>query len=89
MPDVRGLPAAFWLLLAATLIDRLGGFAHVYLALYLTGPAGVDVGTAGARISLLAVGGVLGSAVGGTLAAPLHRPPCWPTLRPDPAVQQG
>ncbi|MBI5609111.1 MAG: MFS transporter [Deltaproteobacteria bacterium] len=75
VPDVRGLPAAFWLLLSATLIDRLGGFAHVYLALYLTGPAGVDVGTAGALISLLAVGGVLGSAVGGTLADRLGRKP--------------
>lgn len=75
IPDTRGLPAAFWLLLLATLIDRLGGFAHVYLALYLTGPAGVDVGTAGLLISLLAVGGVVGTAVGGSLADRIGRKP--------------
>lgn len=75
VPDTRGLPAAFWVLLTATLIDRLGGFAHVYLALYLTGPAGVDVGTAGLLISLLAVGGVVGTAVGGSLADRLGRKP--------------
>ena len=74
-PDTSGLPPAFWLLLAATLIDRLGGFAHVYLALFLTGPAGVDLGTAGMMISLLAVGGVVGTTVGGSLADRIGRKP--------------
>jgi MFS family permease len=75
IPDVRGLPRAFWLLFSAALIDRIGGFAHVYVALYLTGPGGASVETAGIILSLLTFGGVVGTPIGGALADRIGRKP--------------
>jgi MFS family permease len=75
IPDVRGLPRAFWLLFAAALIDRVGGFAHAYLAIYLTSGGGVSLGAAGLLISLMSLGGVVGSPLGGALADRLGRKP--------------
>src|SRR5688572_2530069 len=75
IPDVRGLPRAFWLLFAAALIDRLGGFAGVYLALYLTGPRQASAGEAGVIWSVLSLGGVIGAPLGGALADRIGRKP--------------
>jgi MFS family permease len=75
VPDVRGLPRAFWLLFSAALIDRIGGFAAPYLAIFLTGKAGVSVGVAGLIVSLLAAGGLLGGPLGGALADRYGRKP--------------
>ena len=34
--DASGLPRAFWILFAGTLINRTGGFVLIFLAIYLT-----------------------------------------------------
>lgn len=75
LPDARGLPRAFWWLFGATLVDRLGGFAQIYLALYLTGVAGVSLGTAGLIASAQAVGSLVGTPLAGALADRLGRRP--------------
>lgn len=78
IPDVRGLPRAFWLLFAAAVIDRLGGFGIVYLSIWLAGPEaplGVTVAAAGLAISLFSLGGIVGGPVGGALADRIGRKP--------------
>jgi MFS family permease len=70
---VRGLPRAFWFLVTAALIDRIGGFAQVYLAIYLT--TKVSVAMAGVMVSLLSLGGLAGGPLGGALADRLGRKP--------------
>lgn len=78
IPDVSGLPRAFWLLFASALVDRLGGFGVVYLALWLTGPnapAGVSIAAAGLAYSAFSLGGIVGGPVGGALADRFGRKP--------------
>ncbi len=75
LPDARGLPRAYWWLFAATLVDRLGGFAHIYLALYLIGPGGLSPADAGLVASIQAVGSLVGTPVAGALADRLGRRP--------------
>jgi MFS family permease len=75
VPDVRGLPRAYWLLFAAALVDRLGGFANAYIAVYLTTRGGFSVSMAGFVISLMALGGLVGTPVGGALADRIGRKP--------------
>jgi hypothetical protein len=38
LPDFRGLPRPFWVLFVGTLVNRVGGFVLVFLAIYLTAP---------------------------------------------------
>lgn len=71
IPDVSGLPRAFWLLFASALVDRLGGFGVVYLAIWLAGPdapVGLTVAHAGIAMSAFSVAGIVGGPVGGALA---------------------
>ncbi len=75
MPDVRGLPRAFWLLFSAALIDRVGGFAIAFLAIFLTSRAHVSVAVAGVIVSLLALGGLIGAPAGGAVADRIGRKP--------------
>ena len=75
LPDAHGLPRAYWWLFGATLLDRLGGFAGVYLALYLTGRGGLSLSAAGVVTSLFAIGGLVGTPVAGALADRLGRRP--------------
>src|SRR5687768_7284365 len=75
IPDVRGLPRAFWLLFTAALIDRLGGFAGPFLAIYLTSKGELTVAAAGFIVSLLALGGLFGAPLGGALADRFGRKP--------------
>ncbi|MFG3705621.1 MDR family MFS transporter [Micromonospora sp. NPDC047670] len=63
-----GLPVAFWYLWAGTLINRLGSFVLVFLAIYLTQERGFSASQAGLVIGLWGVGGAVGTTVGGTLA---------------------
>ncbi|MEP6462118.1 MAG: MFS transporter [Frankiaceae bacterium] len=65
---VGGLPRAFWLLFAGTLVNRLGTFVVPFLVLYLTAERGLSVAVAGAMLTLLGAGGLLASWVGGVLA---------------------
>ncbi|MBI1945637.1 MAG: MFS transporter [Deltaproteobacteria bacterium] len=78
IPDVSGLPRAFWLLFASALVDRLGGFGIVYLAIWLAGPdapVGLSVASAGLAMSAFSVAGIVGGPVGGALADRFGRKP--------------
>ncbi|MFI7647455.1 MDR family MFS transporter [Micromonospora sp. NPDC049460] len=62
-----GLPVTFWYLWAGTLINRLGSFVLVFLAIYLTQERDFSASQAGLVIGLWGVGGAVGTTVGGTL----------------------
>lgn len=62
-----GLPGRFWYLWTGTLINRLGSFVLVFLAIYLTQERGFSASQAGLVIGLWGVGGAVGTTVGGTL----------------------
>ncbi|WP_446217115.1 MDR family MFS transporter [Micromonospora sp. IBHARD004] len=63
-----GLPRVFWYLWTGTLINRLGSFVLVFLAIYLTQERGFSASRAGLVLGLWGVGGAVGTTVGGTLA---------------------
>jgi predicted MFS family arabinose efflux permease len=65
---VGGLPRDFWYLWTNTLINRLGSFVVIFLAIYLTRVRHFDVAFAGIVISLWGAGGTVGTLVGGVLA---------------------
>ncbi|WP_241968049.1 MFS transporter [Streptomyces sp. ICBB 8177] len=65
---VAGLPRAFWWLWTSTLINRLGGFVTVFLALYLTVDRGYSAAYAGLVGALYGLGGTGGALLGGVLA---------------------
>ncbi|MEV0001139.1 MFS transporter [Micromonospora sp. NPDC050980] len=62
-----GLPRSFWYLWTGTLINRLGSFVLIFLAIYLTRERGFSAAQAGLVIGLWGVGGAVGTTVGGTL----------------------
>lgn len=62
-----GLPATFWYLWTGTLINRLGSFVLIFLAIYLTRERGFSELQAGLVLGLWGVGGAVGTTVGGTL----------------------
>ncbi|WP_205800696.1 MDR family MFS transporter [Micromonospora thermarum] len=62
-----GLPRTFWYLWAGTLINRLGSFVLVFLAIYLTQERGFSASQAGLVLGLWGVGGAVGTTIGGTL----------------------
>jgi MFS family permease len=63
-----GLPRTFWLLWTGMLINRLGAFVVIFLAIYLTGERGFTQSQAGLVIGLYGAGGAVGTTVGGVLA---------------------
>ncbi|TDB72230.1 MFS transporter [Micromonospora sp. KC721] len=63
-----GLPRPFWYLWTGTLVNRLGSFVLVFLAIYLTRERGFSDAQAGLVLGLWGVGGAVGTTVGGTLA---------------------
>ncbi|MEH0842679.1 MFS transporter [Micromonospora sp. CPCC 205711] len=63
-----GLPRTFWYLWTGTLINRLGSFVLVFLAIYLTRERGFSASQAGLVLGLWGVGGAVGTTIGGTLA---------------------
>jgi MFS family permease len=75
LPDVRRLPRAFWLLFSAALIDRVGGFAVPYLAIFLIDKGGFTVTGAGVVMTLFSVGGLVGTPTGGFIADRFGRKP--------------
>ncbi|MCZ7435171.1 MFS transporter [Micromonospora sp. WMMC241] len=62
-----GLPRSFWYLWTGTLINRLGSFVLIFLAIYLTRERDFSAAQAGLVIGLWGVGGAVGTTVGGTL----------------------
>ena len=76
LPHVAsGLPRAFWILFFGTLINRLGGFVLIFLAIYLTEVRGLSVAHAGAIISCYGFGAIVAALCGGILADRLGRRP--------------
>jgi MFS family permease len=63
-----GFPRQFWFLWTGTLINRLGGFVVIFLAIYLTGTRHFSQSQAGLVIGLYGVGGAIGTTIGGVLA---------------------
>ncbi|XVU28939.1 MDR family MFS transporter [Actinoplanes sp. CA-054009] len=63
-----GLPAQFWLLWTNTLINCLGAFVVLFLALYLTTQRDLSQSQAGLTLGLFGVGGALGTTAAGVLA---------------------
>lgn len=70
---VGGLPRAFWVLWAGTLINRLGTMVEPFLGLYLTSARGLSLGEAGMVMGLLGVGSVFAQFIGGALADRIGR----------------
>jgi predicted MFS family arabinose efflux permease len=63
-----GLPRTFWYLWAGTLINRVGSFVIIFLAIYLTEVRGFDEFQAGLVLGLWGAGGAVGTLTGGVLA---------------------
>jgi MFS family permease len=66
--NVGGLPGTYWYLWAGMLINRLGGFAVLFLSLYLTSARGLSPATAGLVVGAHGIGGAIGVLAGGVLA---------------------
>lgn len=75
LPDVRGLPRPFWVLFAGTLVNRIGGFALVFLAIYLTEVRGLTPAEAGAIVSAYGLGAIAGGPLGGAVSDRIGRRP--------------
>ena len=64
---VGGLPATYWYLWTGLLINRVGGFAVLFLSLYLTAQRGASTALAGLIVGAYGIGGVAGTLLGGVL----------------------
>lgn len=62
-----GLPATYWYLWTGLLINRVGGFAVLFLSLYLTTQRGASPAAAGLIVGTYGIGGVIGTLAGGVL----------------------
>src|SRR3954465_13959121 len=62
-----GMPATYWYLWTGLLINRVGGFAVLFLSLYLTAQRGASPALAGLVVGTYGIGGVLGTLLGGVL----------------------
>lgn len=63
-----GLPAAFWMVWAATLVMWLGRFVVPFLSLFLTSVRGYPPAAAGTILAMYGAGGVLASLLGGAFS---------------------
>jgi len=63
-----GLPRTFWYLWAGTLVNRLGSFVVIFLAIYLTSARHFSPSFAGLVLGLYGAGGAIGTLNGGVLA---------------------
>jgi predicted MFS family arabinose efflux permease len=61
------LPAQFWIVWTATLINRAGGFVGIFLTIYLTTERHFSTSTAGLVLGLYGLGGAIGVAAAGHL----------------------
>ncbi len=74
-----GLPRQFWYLWTTTLINRLGSFVLIVLAIYLTQERGFSESYAGLVIGLWGAGSAVGTLIGGVLADRWGRKPTFLT----------
>ncbi|MFJ4806021.1 MDR family MFS transporter [Streptomyces murinus] len=70
-----GLPASFWWLWTATLVNRLAAFVGTFLAIYLTQGEGYSASFAGLVVSLYGGGAAAASMIGGALTDRIGRRP--------------
>lgn len=75
MPDLRGLPRPFWVLFAGTLVNRVGGFVLIFLAIYLTDARGLTPVQAGAILTAYGLGAIGGGPIAGVLSDRIGRRP--------------
>jgi MFS family permease len=75
LPDFRGLPNAFWVLFAGTLLNRIGGFVLVFLGIYLTEVRGLTPAEAGYVVAAFGCGALAGAPLGGALSDRVGRRP--------------
>lgn len=68
-----GLPPAFWVLWAGSLVNRLGTVVLPFLTLYLTTRRGLPPATAALTAGLYGVGGIAATLLGGALADRIGR----------------
>ncbi len=66
--NLGGLPLTFWVLWTGMLVNKAGGFAVLFLTLYLTGPRGLAAGAAGLVVGGYGIGAAGGTLLGGVLA---------------------
>ncbi|MGC9670145.1 MFS transporter [Planosporangium sp. 12N6] len=66
--NIGGLPRTYWYLWAGFFINRLGGFAVLFLSLYLTSARGLSPAVAGLVVGAHGIGGAVGVLAGGVLA---------------------
>jgi len=76
-----GLPRQFWFLWTGTLINRLGAFVVIFIAIYLTADRHFSQSQAGLVIGVYGVGGAIGTTVGGVLADRWGRRPTMLTAQ--------
>ncbi|WP_127498373.1 MFS transporter [Actinoplanes solisilvae] len=62
-----GLSATYWYLWTGLLINRVGGFAVLFLSLYLTSQRGADAAQTGLIVGTYGLGGLAGTLAGGVL----------------------
>ena len=75
MPDFGGLPRSFWVLFIGTLVNRVGGFALAFIAIYLTDERGMTSAQAGAVLSVYGIAAIIGGPIGGALSDRIGRKP--------------
>jgi MFS family permease len=63
-----GLSRTFWVIVAGILVNRAGGFAVLFLSLYLTGPRQLSPSVAGVVVGGYGIGAAAGTLLGGLLA---------------------
>jgi MFS family permease len=63
-----GLSRTFWVICAGILINKAGGFAVLFLSLYLTGPRHLSPAVAGVVVGGYGIGAAVGTLLGGLLA---------------------
>lgn len=63
-----GLPAAFWKLWVATLVNRLGGFVVPFLSLFLGSAKEMSASTIGTIVGCFGAGSMVAGPLGGALA---------------------
>ncbi|MEV4636065.1 MFS transporter [Actinoplanes sp. NPDC049548] len=76
-----GLPRHFWFLWTGTLINRLGSFVVIYLAIYLTQDLHFSQSQAGVVLGAYGVGGAVGTMGGGVLTDRWGRRPTMLTAQ--------
>lgn len=62
-----GLSATYWYLWTGLLINKVGGFAVLFLSLYLTTQRGAETAQAGLIVGTYGIGGLAGTLAGGVL----------------------